>query len=188
MDILIKTLRGDKALKSAKVSVLAVSVDETQTVNTPLPAVAIAFDESMDAEVFIGGMIKDKLSIRLCVMVDLTNFSWSQDGSEQSRMMSLAHSVRNAVEKAKGTKVFDELYKKYDFFPIYQGFKTYQRIGMRKEFQKEISVVEIVYQTTMLDKSLYAETNPTCTVEQVDITGYSGSDSDLTTSIKVKNG
>lgn len=188
MDILIKTLRGDKTLKSAKVSVLAVSVDETQTVNTPLPAVAIAFDESMDAEVFIGGMVKDKLSIRLCVMVDLTNFSWSQDGSEQSRMMSLAHSVRNAVEKAKGTKVFDELYKKYDFFPIYQGFKTYQRIGMRNEFQKEISVVEIVYQTTMLDKSLYAETNPTCTVEQVDITGYSGSDSDLTTSIKVKNG
>ena len=59
---------------------------------------------------------------------------------------------------------------------------------MRKEFQKEISVVEIVYHTTMLDKSLYAETNPTCTVEQVDITGYSGSDSDLTTSIKVKNG
>lgn len=188
MDIIVKTIRGAKELKPAKLSVIAITTDETQTVNTPLPAVAVAFEESMNADVFIGGMIRDRFNIRICVMADLTNFSWSADGGEQAKLLSLAHSVRNVIEKAKATKAYSELYAKYDFYPLYKGFRTYQRIAMRNDFKKEISVIELVYQTTMLDKCLKADMNPTCTVEQVDIARHYGLASDLTTSITVNNG
>lgn len=188
IDTVVKVIRGSRELRPLNISVVAISTDETQVVNTPLPCVAVALEESMNADVFIGGLIKDKLNLRLCVMVDLTNFSMTPDGNEQAKLLSLARRVRSAIEKAKQGPLFNKLYCEFGFFPIYQGFKTYQRVGVQKELRKEISVIEIVYQTTMLDKALHAEKNPTCTVEQVDVTGYSGGDSDLTTSIKIKNG
>lgn len=181
IDAVIGELRKSRRLASAKLSMVAISTDETQTVNTPLPAVAVGFEESMGADVFIGGAIRDRLNLRLCVMVDLTNFSWSPDSNEQARLLSLGHLVRREFEQAKTSRSFDDLYRRYDFFPLYRGFKTYQRIAMRNDFRKEVSIFELVYQTTMIDKQAAADCRRMQTVENVDITGFTGGEDDLTT-------
>lgn len=101
IDRIIQVLRNSQVVIANKMSVCVISSDETQTVNTPLPAIAVGVEDSNNADVFIGGAIKDRLRIKLCVLVDLTNYSWSADKQFQASLISLGHGVRNAVEKAK---------------------------------------------------------------------------------------
>lgn len=186
VDTLVAVLRESDIVASEKMAVCVISKDETQTVNTTLPAIAIGFEDSMGADVFIGGAVKDRLRIKICVMTNLTNYSWSGDKGLQAKILSYGHRVRNAIETAKGAGKFEELQKKYNLWPLYKGFKSYQRIAMAKDFQMEVSVAEVVYETTVLDLGLYTGEHPTAQVEKGVIQGYSGTEQDQTTKIPIE--
>lgn len=187
IDTLVAVLRESDVVVSEKMAVCTISTDETQTVNTTLPAIAVGIEDSMGADVFIGGAVKDRLRIKLCVMTNLTNYSWSADGGLQAKIISYGHRVRNVIERAKCAGKFDELQRKYNLWPLYKGFKTYQRIAMKNEFQAEVSIAEVVYETTVLDSGLHAEQHPTAQVEKGIIRGYSGTEQDQQTEIPVDN-
>lgn len=186
VDTLVAVLRESDIVTSEKMAVCVIAKDETQTVNTTLPAIAIGFEDSMGADVFIGGAVKDRLRIKICVMTNLTNYSWSGDKGLQAKILSYGHRVRNAVEMAKGAGKFDELKAKYNLWPLYKGFKSYQRIAITKDFQTEVSVAEIVYETTVFDLGLYAEQHPTAQVDKGVIRGYSGTEQDQETKIPIE--
>lgn len=186
VDTLVAVLRESDIVASEKMAVCVISKDETQTVNTTLPAIAIGFEDSMGADVFIGGAVKDRLRIKICVMTNLTNYSWSGDKGLQAKILSYGHRVRNVIETAKGDGKFDELQKKYNLWPLYKGFKSYQRIAMAKDFQMEVSVAEVVYETTVFDIGLYADQHPTAQVEKGVIQGYSGTEQDQTTKLPIE--
>lgn len=185
IDRIIQVLRNSQVVIANKMSVCVISSDETQTVNTPLPAIAVGVEDSNNADVFIGGAIKDRLRIKLCVLVDLTNYSWSADKQFQASLISLGHGVRNAVEKAKTAGDFLELQQKYNLWPIYQGFKTYQRISTKDTFNTEVMVCEVMYESTVFDLDLARESRPTEDVEKVKIKGFTGTDQDLTTELPI---
>lgn len=188
IDTFIQVLRKAEVVVAKKMSVCVISSDETQTVNTPLPAVSVGVEDSNNADVFIGGAIKDRLRIKLCVLVNLSNYSWTKDNQFQADLISLGHGVRNAIEKAKTAGEFLALQQKYNLWPLYQGFRTYQRISTKDTFNTEVMVCEVQYESTVFDLELARESRPTEAVEKVEITGASGTDQDLTTELPIKPG
>ena len=98
---------------------------------------------------------------------------------------ALGHGVRNAVEKAKTAGDFLGLQQKYNLWPLYQGFKTYQRISTKDTFNTEVMVCEVMYESTVFDLELARESRPTEEVEKVKIKGFTGTDQDLTTELPI---
>ena len=159
IDRIIQVLRNSQVVIANKISVCVISSDETQTVNTPLPAIAVGVEDS--------------------------NYSWSADKQFQASLISLGHGVRNAVEKAKTAGDFLGLQQKYNLWPLYQGFKTYQRISTKDTFNTEVMVCEVMYESTVFDLELARESRPTEEVEKVKIKGFTGTDQDLTTELPI---
>lgn len=183
INTLILVLRKSQVVTENKMSVCVEGSDEESTVNTPLPAIAIGVEDSQDADVFIGGAVKDKLKLKLSVIVNLSNYSWTNDNFRQAKLISLAQGVRNAIELARKKGEFAELETKYDFFALYKGFETGVRSATRNEIKVEVSITILKYDITVLDKGLLSAMNPTQTVSEVDLTGFSGTAQDKTTII-----
>ena len=89
------------------------------------------------------------------------------------------------MEKAKTAGDFLGLQQKYNLWPIYQGFKTYQRISTKDTFNTEVMVCEVMYESTVFDLELARESRPTDEVEKVKIKGFTGTDQDLTTELPI---
>lgn len=183
IDTFIQVLRNSEVVTTEKMSVCVISSDEAQTVNTPPPAIAIGIEDSLNADVFIGGAVKDRLRIKLCVMVNISNYSWTKDRDFQANLISLGRRTRNAIERAKSKGEFVELQRKYNLWPIYKGFKTYQRISTREALNADVMVNEIIYESTVLDMDLLRENNPTEEIKKLKIKGFSGTKQDQTTEL-----
>lgn len=151
IDAIITGLRKSPIVKARNMAVVLTSDDEEGTVNTVLPAIAVTVMNSDNAQVYIGGVIEDRLQIQLSVIVALTNYAWSKDSSNQADMISLGREVRNAFEQLKNSDTFQQLRQVCNFNPQYRGFKTYKRIAMRKEFKTEVLIAELQYVTSIID-------------------------------------
>ena len=151
IDAIITGLRKSPVVKARNMAVVLTSDDEEGTVNTVLPAIAVTVMNSDNAQVYIGGVIEDRLQIQLSVIVALTNYAWSKDSSNQADMISLGREVRNAFEQLKNSDTFQQLRQVCNFNPQYRGFKTYKRIAMRKEFKTEVLIAELQYTTSIID-------------------------------------
>lgn len=170
INAIVAGLRSTPTVVKNKVAVLLTGDDEEQTVNTTLPAIAITVMNSDHAQVYIGGLIEDRVDIQLAVIVDLTNQSWSRDNSTQASVLTIASEVRNAFEHLKLTDAFKELRDKYNFNPLYHGFRTFKRIAIREKEQKSVVVFELKYQSSVVDKGAYiGRPYGTADVEQIDI-------------------
>lgn len=152
IDTIITGLRSTQVAKSKKIPVVMTSDDEEGTVNTTLPAIAVTVMNSDNAQVYIGGLIEDRIEIQLAVLMDLTNYSWSKDKSVQSNIITLGSEIRNAFEHLKNSDNFVKMRELYNFNPMYRGFKTYKRVAMRENFKKEVTVFELKYTTSVVDK------------------------------------
>ncbi|MEG0899022.1 MAG: hypothetical protein RSF40_04845 [Oscillospiraceae bacterium] len=139
-------------------------------VNTALPAVSVSLQNSMDAQVFIGGLICDRVKIYVSVIIDLENFALSTDNNWQVSTIDLSNSIRGYVEKCKQDGTFNILKQKYDFFPLYKGFDTYQTTAFRKEVGTEVMILELEYNCNVADKELYAATHEKESAGGIDIT------------------
>lgn len=188
IDAFVQSLRRSAVVTQNKIAVCVVASDEMGTVNTTLPAIAIWVEDSDDADIFIGGAIKDKINLKLAVMTNLNNYSWTTDNNMQMNLMSLSKKVRDAIEIAKSNGEFACLADKYDFMPLYRGFKTYQRIGMRKEFKEEVSIAELRYSSTVFNKELMDCVSQTEEVEKVIIADIDDETNKMTTTIPNAHG
>lgn len=155
INAIVTGLRSTPTAVKNKVAVLLTGDDEEQTVNTTLPAIAITVLNSDNAQVYIGGLIEDRVDIQLAVILDLTNQSWSRDNSTQANGLTIASSIRNDFERLKLTDEFKQLRDKYNFNPIYHGFQTFKRIAIREQEQKSVVVFELKYQSSVVDRGAY---------------------------------
>lgn len=188
IDTFVDVLRSSQVAIKNKMAVCVVASDESETVNTTLPAIAVGIEDSENANVFIGGAIADKMNIKLSVMVNLNNSSWTADNKIQSYTITLASKVRNAIELARNDNKFAILQQKYDFCPLYKGFKTFTRVAMRDDFQEEVLVIQLLYVSTVFDKELHTKVNPSAVAKEVDLTGFSGTNQDNVTIIPNNHG
>lgn len=183
IETVISGLRTTPIVKAKNIAVVLTSDDEEGTVNTTLPAIAVTIMNSDDAQVYIGGVIEDRIQIQLAVIVDLANYSWSKDGSFQADMISLGREVRNAFEQLKNSSAFRQLRDVCNFNPQYRGFKTYKRIALRKQLKSEVMVVELQYITSVIDGAAFYKNYGQRNVETVKIKDVSDCDTDRETII-----
>lgn len=170
INAIVAGLRSTPTVVKNKVAVVLTGDDEEQTVNTALPAIAITVLNSDNAQVYIGGLIEDRVDVQLAVILDLTNQSWSRDNSTQANGLTIASSIRNDFERLKLTTEFKKLRDKYNFNPLYHGFQTFKRIAIREQEQKSVVVFELKYQSSVVDRGAYlGDAYGSANVEAIDI-------------------
>lgn len=170
INAIVAGLRSTPTVVKNKVAVVLTGDDEEQTVNTALPAIAITVLNSDNAQVYIGGLIEDRVDVQLAVILDLTNQSWSRDNYTQANGLTIASSIRNDFERLKLTTEFKKLRDKYNFNPLYHGFQTFKRIAIREQEQKSVVVFELKYQSSVVDRGAYlGDAYGSANVEAIDI-------------------
>ena len=162
-------LRAAESTRKYNVSIVADANSASDgIVNTTLPAVAVHIANSETANVYIGGMIEDRCSVVLSVMIDFDNPTLSKDNNFQVNMMNLAYELRNHIELSKRGAYFQDLNLGYSFFPLYKGFRTYITQAETKEAAKSITVYELRYECRLVANPLYAAANKTAELERIE--------------------
>lgn len=179
----VTAIRSASFVKEYDLNVCVVRNDGRDVVNTTLPCVAISMQDNPSPRVFIGGLIEDIIDVQLSIIVDDNNMSLSPDNGFQVKMLNLPHKIRNFIEENKQSQYFQELIDKYEFFPLYDGFRTYQTTAAMKDMEKAVFVCEIRYKCRVVDHELYETLNPTAQLNEVIITDSTDNRTDRTTTI-----
>ena len=183
LNAFVETIRSAPFIKDYDLNVCIVRNDGRDVVNTTIPCVAISMQDNPDPRVFIGGLIEDIIDVQLSIIVDYDNMSLSKDNGFQVKMLNLPHKIRNYIEQNKQGQYFQDLIDKYEFFPLYDGFRTYQTVASMKSMEKSVFVYEIRYKCRVVDKELHNDMNPVQQLEEILLTDSTDGRVDRTTSI-----
>lgn len=163
----VEALRGSQLIDENNVSVVLANDNGEGTVNTALPAVAIAIKGTEMDDVtgqYIGGLIQNEYIVQLAVIVPFYNQAASFDDNHQYDQMDLAYRVmmyigacaRGYIKTEGGTVIplhyFDELRQKWEFSMLYSGTETEQTRGMEREMQVEVFVTRLIYRCKLVNK------------------------------------
>lgn len=163
----VEALRGSQLIDENNVSVVLANDNGEGTVNTALPAVAIAIKGTEMDDVtgqYIGGLIQNEYIVQLAVIVPFDNQAASFDDNHQYDQMDLAYRVmmyigacaRGYIKTDGGTVIplhyFDELRQKWEFSMLYSGTETEQTRGMEREMQVEVFVTRLIYRCKIVNK------------------------------------
>lgn len=187
IDAFIKSLRKAPVVVNDKVAVRVVTDDGRGIINTTLPCVAVSVNNSPNANVHIGGLIMDKVEISFSIIANFNDQTAASFNEQQKKTLNLAMKIRSYIEQNKQGSDFTELIQKYNFYPMYRGFRTYTTQAFDKEIGTSVSVVELQYETRVVDRALYADMHQTEDLEQVTITDTTDSRDDRETIIPPSN-
>lgn len=176
----VTALRASNLIDKENVSVVLANDNGEGTVNTALPAVAVAVKgtERENGE-FIGGMIDNEYIVQLAVISSFDNQAASEDDDHQFNQMDLAYKVmlyisacaRGFIKTSSGEWVplnfFQKLMEDHDFNVNYKGTETEQTRGMQNELAVEVFVTRLIYLCKFIDKST-AEL-PSAILDQIDL-------------------
>ena len=183
LNAFVETIRSAPFIKEYDLNVCIVRNDGRDVVNTTLPCVAVSMQDNPSPRVFIGGLIEDIIDVQLSIIVEYNNMSLSADNGFQVKMLNMPHKIRNFIEENKQSKYFQNLVDKHEFFPLYDGFRTYQTTASMKNMEKAVFVCEIRYKCRVADKHLNEITNPTQNLQEITITDSTDRRTDRTTTI-----
>ena len=163
----VNAIRKAPFTKEYDLNVCLVRNDGRDIVNTTLPCVAVSMQDNPNPRIFIGGLIEDIVDIQLSVIANYDNMGLSPDNNHQIKMLNLPHKVRNYIEEIKQSKYFKSLIHDFEFFPLYDGFRTYQSVASMNAMEKIVFVCEIKYKCRIVDKRLHDKLNPSYTLNSV---------------------
>lgn len=170
IDAFVKSLRKAPVVMKGKVAVRAVTDDGKGIINTVLPCVAVSVDNSPRADVHIGGLVMDKVAISFSIIANFNDQTAASFNEQQRKTLNLAMQVRSHIEKSKQGEDFAELTRKYNFYPVYRGFRTYTTQAFDREIGTSVSVVELQYETRIVDYATYDELHHSEELQEVTVT------------------
>lgn len=179
----VESLRKAPFTKESRLAVRAVPDDGRSIINTTLPCVAVSVMDSVHADVHIGGLIMDKVEVVFSVISNFNDQTAASFNEQQRKTLNLPMQIRNYIEKTKGGADFSELIAKYNFYPLYKGFRTYRTEAFHKDIATSVFVSELRYEVRIVDRTLHEELNPSATLEEATISDITDNRTDRTTKI-----
>jgi hypothetical protein len=151
----VEAIRASELVEADNISVVLANDDGEGTVNTALPAIAVAVKGSDNEKgEFISGMPENEYIVQLAVITNFDNQAASEDMDHQFDQMDIAYNLMLYLHKAQYMPFFDDLRKKYDFSMKYNGVETQQTRGMASDFEIDVFVFRLVYTCTFLSKEI----------------------------------
>lgn len=152
----INAIRASQLVDEENISVVIANDNGEGTVNTALPAVAVAVKGTeKDTGEAIGGMPFNEYLVQLAVITNFDNQAASDDDKHQYRQMDLAYKLMIYLHQARNGEFFKELREGYDFQMAYKGVETEQTRAMERELgEVDVFVFRLMYICTFLSKEV----------------------------------
>lgn len=117
-DAVAAALKEWPALKAANIVPVRPNEGDSIVVNTSLPAIIVhVVGEDGDGNTFIGGGIRQHFMLELWTLIDIPNYSFSNDGGVQAKKLDVSDDVIRCVEHpdfVKDVKQVHDLHMHYD--------------------------------------------------------------------------
>lgn len=151
--VFVDAIRDWALVPVDNISVVLANDNGEGTVNTALPAVAVAVKGTEDSRTqWIGGMIEQDYVVQLIVITNFDNQAASPDLNHQYNMMDLSYKLMLYINSIKNGPLFEQLMKDYDFSINFRGVETEQTRGMENEMEIEVFVHRLVYLCKFVSK------------------------------------
>lgn len=138
-------LKSWPALKQANVIPVRATDGNSVVVNTPIPAIAVYIsgdDNDGAGDTFFGGGIRQHFDLLMCVVLPITNYSFSPDLGRQRDVLDLSDEVIRCMER---TDVLDDLKTRHDFNFQYVSTSTETTYATRGANSVTVEVHKIRY-------------------------------------------
>lgn len=154
---IVESLRASEIIDAENISVVIANDDGEGTVNTALPAIAVAIkgSENSNTGEFIGGTITDEYIVQLAVIINFDNQAAADDEDFQYSQMDLANDIKLYMAKSFYSEYFKELRENYDFSMSYKGKETEQKRAMERELgEVDVFIFRLIYCCKTIQKSM----------------------------------
>lgn len=184
-DAFVQCLRGWPEAAAFNLSVIKTNdTDGKAIVNTMLPCTAVLLWNNRSTHTFIGGRVWEIMQLRIMTMIDLINYSVTEDDGFQSRMESMAsRQKRYFLSQATNpaNPIFRQLRLDYGFSIKLRDSQTRTSVAFETNVGgegKQIKVYDSYFEVNILWPESMGLPTENIPLEEIDLQLY---DKDLTT-------
>ncbi len=146
-DAVAAALKDWSTLQDAKVMPVRANEGNSVVINTPLPAIVVhVLGTDGDENTFIGGGIRQFFDLELWTLIDVPNYTFSQDSGLQAAKLDLSDDVIRCVEHPD---FLEEVKQVHDLSMQFDRMETESTHGAKGALSVTIDIHKVIYKCSV---------------------------------------